>query len=153
MIQTLETIIRKHKFFKGLTVKHLKFIAGCAKNERFVAGNTIFVEGDKANMFYLIQKGEVALELTMPNQPTSRVQTVNAGEILGWSWVSPPYQWHFNAKAIQDVKAIAIDARCLHAKMEKDHDLGYELLKRFSKLFVERLDATQVQLLNLTAGR
>jgi len=150
MIQTLESVIRKHPFFKGLSVKHLKFIAACAKNERFAEGKTIFVEGDAANTFYMILEGSVSIELTVPDRPTSSVQTVGKGEILGWSWVSPPYHWHFNARALKDVRAIAIDARCLHAKLEKDHDLGYEILKRFATVIVERLDATQVRLLSIS---
>jgi CRP/FNR family transcriptional regulator, cyclic AMP receptor protein len=150
MIQKLESVIQKHPFFKGLSAKHLKFIAGCARNERFEEGKTIFVEGDPADAFYFIQAGSVSIELTVPNQPTSSVQTVGAGEILGWSWVSPPYHWHFNARALKPTRAISFDARCLRTKLEKEKDLGYEILKRFATVIVERLDATQVQLLNLS---
>lgn len=89
----------------------------------------------------------------MPDHPISPVHTVGAGDILGWSWVAPPYHWHFNARALEATKAIAFDARCLRSKLEQDHQLGYELLKRFSEVIVQRLDATQVQLLRLTKER
>jgi len=150
MIQKLDATLRKHPFFKGLTDKQLKVIEGCAKNARFEEGKTIFVEGDPADAFYFIQEGSVSIELTMPNRPRSSVHTVKAGDILGWSWVSPPYHWHFNARALKPTKAIAFDARCLRSKLDDDHELGYELLKRFSEVIVQRLDATQVQLLKVT---
>ena len=108
-----------------------------------------FVEGDPADAFYFIEEGAVSIELTVPDRPRSSVHQVGAGEILGWSWVSPPYHWHFNARALKATKAIAFDARCLRAKLEADHELGYELLRRFAEVIVQRLDATQVQLLKM----
>jgi CRP-like cAMP-binding protein len=153
MIQKLDSLIREHPFFHGMSDKQLKVIEGCAKNARFAEGKTIFVEGDPADAFYFIQEGSVSIELTVPNQPRSSVQTVGEGDILGWSWVSPPYHWHFNARALRPTKAIAFDARCLRSKLEQDHELGYELLKRFAGVIVQRMDATQVQLLKLTKER
>ena len=131
----------------------MKFVEGCAKNARFADGETIFVEGEAADSSYFILKGAVSIELTMPSYPKSSVQTLGVGEVLGWSWVSPPYHWHFNARALKPTDTIAFDARCLRSKMEKDHDLGYELLSRFAALIVQRLDATQVQLLKLKKER
>lgn len=150
MIHTLDSVIREHPFFHGLSDKQLKVIEGCAKNARWAEGKTIFVEGDPADAFYFIQEGSVSIELTVPNHPRSSVQKVGAGDILGWSWVSPPYHWHFNARALKATKAISFDARCLRSKLEQDHELGYEMLKRFAEVIVQRLDATQVQLLKLT---
>lgn len=149
MIQKLDSMLRKHPFFKGMSEKQLKVIEGCAKNARFAEGKTLFLEGDPADAFYFLQEGSVSIELTVPNRPRSSVHTVGAGEILGWSWVSPPYHWHFNARALKPVKAIAFDARCLRSKLDQDHELGYELLRRFSEVIVQRLDATQVQLLKM----
>jgi CRP/FNR family cyclic AMP-dependent transcriptional regulator len=150
MIQKLDAILGKHPFFKGLNKTQLKVIEGCAKNTHFAEGKTIFLEGDPADAFYFIQEGSVSIELTMPNHPRSSVHKVGEGDILGWSWVSPPYKWHFNARALKATKAIAFDARCLRSKLDGDHELGYELLKRFAEVIVQRLDATQVQLLKVT---
>lgn len=149
MIQTLDSTLKKHPFFKVLSDKQLKVIEGCAKNVRFAEGKTIFVEGDPADAFYFIEEGSVSIELTVPDRPRSSVHQVGTGDILGWSWVSPPYHWHFNARALKATKAIAFDARCLRAKLDEDHALGYELLKRFAEVIVQRLDATQVQLLKM----
>jgi hypothetical protein len=77
------------------------------------------------------------------------VNTVAEGEVMGWSWLVPPYRWHFDGKAIDFVRAIALDGKCLRTKCEKDHDLGYELLKRFSEMMSHRLDAARMQLIDL----
>ena len=77
--------------------------------------------------------------------------TVDAGEILGWSWLLPPYQWKFNARAMESIRAIALDGKCLRTKCEENHDLGYELLKRFAQVIEKRLEATRLQLLDVYA--
>jgi CRP/FNR family transcriptional regulator, cyclic AMP receptor protein len=94
MIQKLESVIGRHPFFNGMSEKQFKTIEGCAKNVHFTEGQTIFLEGDNADAFYFLEEGTVSIELTMPNHPRSSVHKVSAGEILGWSWVSPPYHWH-----------------------------------------------------------
>ncbi len=73
--------------------------------------------------------------------------------MLGWSWLIPPYHWHFDAKAVEPTRAIALDARCMRTKCEKDHDLGYELMKRFAQIIEQRLDATRWQLLDVYSVR
>ncbi len=149
MIQTLEPIIREHPFFADLPEKHLEFITGCAKNVQFPERYTIFHEGDSANEFYFIREGLVCVELLVPNRGATTVQTVGEGEILGWSWVSPPYRWHFSARTVQRTRALVFDAKCLRAKCEEDHDLGYEILSRFVNVISVRLDATRLQLLDI----
>jgi hypothetical protein len=91
----------------------------------------------------------VALEVTAPGRAPLVVQTLGAGEILGWSWLVPPHHWLFDAVALEQTRAIALDGRCLRGKCEADHDLGYELLKRFALIMEERLEATRLQLLDL----
>ena len=149
MIHTLESIIREHPFFLGLPEKHLQFITGCAKNAQFPEHQVIFHEGDPANAFYFIREGLVSVDLLVPQRGRTTVQTVAEGEILGWSWVSPPYRWHFGARTLQRTRALVFDASCLRAKCEEDHDLGYEMLKRFVGVISARLDATRLQLLDL----
>jgi len=149
MIHTLESVIKEHPFFEGLSEKHLEFITGCAKNERFEARQVIFREGDPANAFYFIREGLVNVELLIPGRGPTVLQTVAEGEILGWSWVSPPYRWHFGARTQQRTRALVFDAKCLREKCDEDHDLGYEVLKRFVSVISERLDATRLQLMDI----
>ena len=150
-METLERIIAEHPFFEGLESGFLGLTVGCASNVRFKAGTYILKEGDVANTFYLIREGKVALELFAPQHKPIIVATVGIGEVLGWSWLLEPYRWKFNARAIDDVRAIALDGKCLRNKCEENHDLGYEVLKRFAGIMEQRLDATRLQLLDVYA--
>jgi len=148
-METLEPILAEHPFFKGLEPRHLRLIAGCASNVRFNAGQLLFQEGEEANQFYMIRQGKVAVEIRAAERGIITAQTIGEGEVLGWSWLMPPYRWRFDARALELTRAIALDGRCLRTKSEEDHSLGYELLKRFSLIIVERLDAMRLQLLDL----
>jgi len=151
MIVSLESVIKAHPFFADMPEKHLEFITGCAKNVAFPERFTIFHEGDPANEFYFVREGLVSVELLVPSRGATTVQTVAEGEILGWSWVSPPYRWHFTARTLQRTRALVFDAKCLRAKCEEDHDLGYEVLNRFVNVISARLDATRLQLMDIYA--
>jgi CRP/FNR family cyclic AMP-dependent transcriptional regulator len=146
---TLEPIIRQHPFFAGFNDKHIKVITGCAKNVRFDEGHHLFHEGDPADQFYLIREGAVAVDVMTPQKGFVTVQTVGEGDVLGWSWLFPPHRWHFDGRIIRPTRALAFDGKCLRTKCEEDHHLGYEVLKRFTRLVVERLEATRLQLLDL----
>jgi CRP-like cAMP-binding protein len=150
-METLEPILAAHPFFQRLAPEHLKLLVGCATNVRFDAGAFLFRTGEDANQFFLIREGAVALEAAAPGRVPVVVQTLGAGEILGWSWLIPPYHWTFDARALEPTRAIALDGRCLREKCEADHDLGYELLKRISHILWERLEAERVQLLDAYA--
>lgn len=149
MIESLEPIIRNHIFFHGLEDRHIQFITSCARNVRFEENQIIFREGDPAERFYFIREGLVSVELTIPHKGSTTLQTVRDGDVLGWSWLTPPYRWHFDARALRPTRALDFDGECLRQKCEKDHDLGYEVLKRFANVVSERLDAARLQLLDL----
>jgi len=152
-METLEPILAQHPFLKELEPRHLKILVGCASNVRFNAGQILFHEGEEANQFYMIRQGKVAIEILAPELGPITVQTVGEGDVLGWSWLIPPYRWRFGARAVELTRAIALDGKCLRQKSEEDHDLGYELLKRFSGIIVERLEATRLQLLDVYKAR
>jgi len=148
-METLEPILAAHPFLKDLEARYIRLLVGCASNVRFNAGRFLFHEGEEANRFYMIRQGKVAVEIRAAGRRPITVQTVREGEVLGWSWLIPPYRWRFDARAIEPTRTIALDGKCLRTKSEKDHNLGYELLKRFSDIVVERLDATRLQLLDV----
>jgi CRP-like cAMP-binding protein len=147
--ETLEPILSEHPFLKGMKKEHLALITGCASNVRWDAGAYLFKEGQDAHHFYVVRHGTIAIEAFSPAHGPLVLQTIGAGDILGWSWLVPPYRWHFDGKATELVRAIALDGRCLRTKCEKDHELGYELLKRFAEIMSQRLDVTRMQLLDL----
>jgi CRP/FNR family cyclic AMP-dependent transcriptional regulator len=106
MLNSLESVIREHPFFNNFPENQLQIITSCAKNVEFPE-------------VYFIRKGSVSIELNIPQRGPTTMQTVGEGEILGWSWVSPPYLWHFNAKALERTKALVFDATCRRAKCEQ----------------------------------
>ena len=148
-MQTLESILVEHPFFKGFQPQYLQLITGCASNVRFNAGTYMLREGEQASQFYLIRHGKVALEVFAAQRGAITIETIEAGEVLGWSWLFPPYRWHFSARVVEPVRAIALDGTCLRTRGEEDHDLGYELMKRVAQIMMERLQATRIQLLDV----
>jgi CRP-like cAMP-binding protein len=152
-MEGLERIVKEHPFFAGLEEAFCTLVCGCAKNVRFEAGQYLFHEGEPAEWFYLLRHGRAALQLTAPGRGAVTFQTVGEGEIVGVSWLIPPYRWTYDAKAIELTRAIAIDATCLRQKCEADHDLGYEMMKRFMPILIQRLQATRLQILDVYGTR
>jgi len=148
-MEGLERIIREHRFFKDLDPKFVALVVGCAKNVRFEAGEYLFREGGPADQFYLLRHGRVALEMAAPSGGTVTFQTLGEGELVGLSWVVPPYRWAYDARAIELVRAISLDAVCLRRKLDQDHDLGYEVMQRFVPVLIERLQGTRLQMLDV----
>lgn len=148
-METLRPILADHPFLQGLENEHLDLITGCASNIRFDAESMMFQEGDEAKQFYVIRSGKVGIEMHVPGRGIVTVQTLGEGEILGWSWLLPPYRWLFSARALELTRVIALDGVCLRNKCETDHNLGYELLKRFSFLLEDRIQAMRMQLLDV----
>ena len=95
----------------------------------------------------------MAVEVNVPHGDRITLQTVGEGDVVGWSWLFPPYRWYFDAKALQPTQMLAFDGRCLRTKCDSDHDLGYELIKRAANTLRERLEAARLQLLDMYAPR
>lgn len=148
-MRTLEPILAEHPFLKGIQPPYLKRLVGCATNVRFDTGQFVFQDDDPANHFYLLREGKVAIEVPVPGRGQVTIQTLGPGEVLGWSWLIPPYRWRFDARALQVTRAIALDGKCLRGKFEKDNGLGYELLRRFAPVIAQRVEATRLQLLDM----
>jgi len=149
-MKTLEPILKKHPFFKDLEQEYLDFIVGCASNVVFKEGEIIMKENDPADKFFLIREGMAAIDIPISERRIITIQTVGAGDIVGWSWLIPPYRYRFNCRIVEDTRAIVLDGKCLREKCEKNHDLGYELLKRLTGVFTQRLEATRKQIISLT---
>ena len=148
-MQTLEALVVQSPIFEGMAPEHLELIAGCGKNVRFASGEQLFREGEPADTFYLVRHGEVSIEIWVPSRGAVRIDTRAEGEVVGWSWLLPPYRWHFDARALDTVRALAFDGECLRGKAEDDHELGYALYSRFSKLLVDQIELTRLRLLDV----
>jgi CRP-like cAMP-binding protein len=148
-MRTIDELVSESPVFEGMTDEQLQLIAGCAQNAGFAAGERLFREGEPADTFYLVRKGRVALSTHAPARGPVLIETLDPGEIVGWSWIVPPYVWHFDARAVDDVRAVAFDGACLRSKCETDHALGYELMRRFGGVMLDRLQHTRLRLLDL----
>lgn len=149
MIQSLESLLAGHRFFEGLDSRYISLIAGCGTNVHFEAGQYVFHEGEPADRFYIIRHGKVALETFVPERGPYVIETIGEGDVLGWSWLFPPYRWYFDARALELLRAVALDGDCLRGKCEVDYRFGYELTSRFAEIIVQRLRATRLQLLDV----
>ena len=148
-MQTLEELIAAAPLFTGLSQAHLALIAGCGGNGHFAAGAELFHEGAQADRFFLIREGSVALELEAPGRGRLVIETLQPGEVVGWSWLFEPYRWQFDARAREPTRVVAFDGACLRGKCEADHELGYQMMRRFAASVTERLQATRLQLLDV----
>jgi CRP/FNR family cyclic AMP-dependent transcriptional regulator len=148
-MQTIETILRDVPLFQGLTPEQLELIAGCGSNVHFSEGELLFRDGEEADTFYVLRHGGVALETFVPARGAVTIETIDAGEVVGWSWLFQPYRWHFDARALSLVRATSFDGACLRGKIEKDHELGFALMSRFAQVMIERLQSTRLRLLDV----
>ena len=148
-MENLKSVLAEHPFLNGMNEAQLELLAGCASNVVFKAGEFIFREGEAAEKFYFIRHGKILIETHIPQKGTIIIRSREAGEILGWSWMVPPYRWHFDARAVELTRAIALDGKCLRGKCENDHDLGYEIMRRFALIIAERLEATRLELMDI----
>ncbi|MDH3707805.1 MAG: cyclic nucleotide-binding domain-containing protein [Acidimicrobiia bacterium] len=152
-MKSIADLLHEHPFFAGLEPAALDLIAGCGHNEHFDVDQQILTENDPADTFYVLRRGRVAIEIDTPRQGPLIIETVSAGDILGVSWLLPPYRWTYDARAIDATDAVALDAACLRGKCDDDPVLGYELFKRFAGLVRDRLHASRMQLVDLYGNR
>jgi CRP/FNR family transcriptional regulator, cyclic AMP receptor protein len=147
MIEVNATALAAHPFLHGMPRDQLATLAGSARHVSFAARHRLFEDGGNATRFWLIQSGHVRLDLHVPGQGPATIETIGIGELLGWSWMFPPYTWAFGAVAVTAVEAFEFDApavrRCCHA----DPGLGYELNQRITRVLARRLQATRMRLI------
>ncbi len=148
---TIEAILTQHRFFEGMEPRHIEILVTCARYAHFAANEYLFHVDGPAETFFVIGPGRVGIELPVPARQTLPIQTLTEGDILGWSWLYPPYKWQFSARALEQTKAIVFDAARLRGRCEADHELGYQLMKRFAYVMTQRLQATRLQLLDVYA--
>jgi CRP-like cAMP-binding protein len=151
-IKNIHSLLAENPFFEGMPAAHLETMAGCGKLVRFKAGEFLLREGAEADTFYLVREGEVAIESHLPAAGALSVARVGAGGVTGYSWLFPPHRNSFDSLALTNVSAVALDGKCLRGKAEADHELGYQLMKRFAQVMLNRLQATRLQVLDVYAN-
>lgn len=149
-IEGLGRLLAEHPFFTDMQPDIRDIVVGCCANAHYRPGEFLFKEGGKADHFYLIRQGTVGVEVHVPGRPGVVVETIGEGDIIGWSWLVPPYTWSFDARAMDQVRAITIDGACLRTKLEANHELGYELYKRFIPIMGRRIAEARLRIVELT---
>lgn len=151
MNANLKQQITQHPFLRSLSSEHVDIMLHNAKEKEFAAGDVILKEGEPANLFYLIESGRVAVEAG--TRVVKSVQTLEAGEVLGWSWLFPPFAWHFTARATEPTKCVVLDGGHLLVVAEENAKFGYDLMRRISQILVGRLQATRKKLREASAAK
>jgi CRP/FNR family transcriptional regulator, cyclic AMP receptor protein len=147
--RSIPEIMAELATFEGLDPQWQDTIAGCGRLRAFDAGAMLLQSGATAEEFHVIREGSVAIEITAPGRPPLVIETLGPGELVGASWLFPPYQWTFDARARTATRTLGFDATCLRRKCDTDPTLGYTLMRRFAATFHHRLQAARLQLLDL----
>jgi CRP-like cAMP-binding protein len=143
---TTVEMLAGHPFLAGLTEHQLGSLAPLTSRSMFHAGNRIFSQGTPAEQFWLITDGRVFLDSEVPGYDNFVLETLGPGAVLGWSWLSPPYRWHFGAVAVTTTHALTFNAALVRALCQRDPGLGYELMNRFLQVMGNRLQAARRRL-------
>jgi CRP/FNR family transcriptional regulator, cyclic AMP receptor protein len=144
--------VERHPFLAGIDRDQLVLLTDGAMGAHFNKGQVILKEGEEADRFYLIESGKVILESKKAYGPPVIIDTVGAGDLLGWSWMFPPYQWQFTARAVELTSALFFYGTILRDYCETDHSLGYELLKRMTTIVIRRMQGARRMMLDLHSG-
>jgi len=148
-MKDVRELLGEHDFFADMDPSHLDLMAGCGHNVTAPAGDLLIREGEPAGTFYALREGKVALEVNIPHRGPITIATVGPGEVLGVSWLFPPFHWQFDGHVVEPVHAVALDGVCLRGKCQADTGLGFDLMQRFAAVLAGRLHATRVQLVDL----
>lgn len=148
-IHHFDEILAAHPLFKSFDAETIALFAGCAKNEHFRAGTRIYAEGAPADRFFILQHGDVSMEIATPRSEPLIVETLSDGELFGWSWLVPPYRHTNDAVALTEVRAISLDGACLRAKSEANPALGYKMFQSWVPHLATRLKSLRLQVLDL----
>ena len=148
-MQTIGDLLTAHPFFEGLDERLVRELERCSHNVHFHLGEYLFREGENADRLLVLRRGRVALDVHVPGRGEVVVSTVDAGEVVGWSWFVAPYTWFFDARAVTEVSAVSVDAACLRDRCESDPVLGYLLMQRVAQVMYRRLQAARLRMLDL----
>ena len=147
MIEVNAAALSAHPFLHGMPADQLVVLAGTARDVKFPARHRLFEDGGNANRFWLVQSGRVSLDLDVPGEGPVVIETIGMGELLGWSWLFPPYRWAFGAVAATPVEAFEFDAQAVRESCVADPGMGYEFNQRVTRVLAKRLQATRIRLI------
>ncbi len=147
-IRDIKDLLAEAPFFDGISDKYLELLSSCGELVHFNEGDFLLKENEEANTFYLIRKGEATIESYMPGN-TLTVAKVRSGGVIGFTWLFPPYLNQFDSRDVTNIEAVKLDGKCLRDKSDKDHEFGFQFMKRFAELMLQRMQAARRQMLDI----
>jgi len=147
-MSSTQEFLSAHKFFKGLNEDFITLLSEYATERQVKSGDVLFQPGKPADKFYLLRNGRVSVQVPALVGPSLELQVLGENQILGWSWLIPPYRWNFLARAMEDTDLLEFDGSAILKRCEQDPKFGYELFKRFTALMSERLDAARQKMMD-----
>ena len=135
-------------FLRGLPARYLDRLADLANNVSLPSRHRLFDEGGTADKFWLIDAGQVALDMLVPGQGRITIEMLGRGNVIGLSWLEQPYQWRYGAITTQPLRAIEFDARAVRQACTLDPAFGYALVTRFMAVAAHRLQTTRARLID-----
>lgn len=147
MIEVTAAALAAHPFLHGMSRNHLAMLARAASDVTAPAGHRFFEDGGHAARFWLVQSGHVTVDVHVPGLGRVPVDTIGMGELIGWSWLFPPFTWAFGAVAASLVEAFEFDARTVRAWCASDPALGYEVTRRVAEVLTTRLKSARNRLI------
>ncbi len=148
-MQAIEQLLAEHPFLQGLEPRHFELLAQCSVSAHYKPGEFLCRGDREATQFFLISHGKVAVEIFSARRGPITIQTIGDGEVLGWLWWEKPYHWHFDARAVEPTGVVLMDVRCLLEKFEQDHDLGYQVMKRYAHHLAVQFRVSKLQLMDM----
>ena len=134
-------------FFDGLHSEDVAFLDSIAGRETVEAGDPLFEKGGDAEYLYIVESGTLALQLPRDKKDPISLMTLNPGELIGWSWLFPPYKWNFDARALNECELLTLDTACIRRRMDCDPGFGFRIMQSLVGTMHDRLTATRLQLL------
>jgi CRP/FNR family cyclic AMP-dependent transcriptional regulator len=149
-MENIEPLLAAQPFFQGLHPRHIHAVAACASRLNFTDGQFLCRAEDEVTRFYLILQGQVSVEIFSARRGPMTLQTMGEGDVMGWLWFnSKPYHWHADARAVGLTRVLGFEVSCLREKCEADHDLGYEIMKRYAHSLAVRFRVSSLQLMDM----
>lgn len=146
--ESIVQVLAEAPVFSGMSQDFLTRLAKNAHEIEVESGTLLFRGGAPADHFFLLLEGGVSIEIPAVAGPTLQVQRLTPVRVLGWSWLLPPFKWTFNARTTSESRLLEFDGRAVLAQCEQDPAFGYEVIKRFSGLMAERLDAAHRKMMD-----
>jgi CRP-like cAMP-binding protein len=147
-MQTIDELIAEAPVFAGLKPEYLQLISSWGRLVELDADEYVLREGERAQTFYIIRRGAIALEVRGAGRAVLIVDTKHDGDIVGWSWLFAPYRWQFDGRTTEPCSLVAIEGARLRDMCEDDHEFGYQLMRRFASVVQQMLQNTRMQLLD-----